>query len=416
MRIYGKILIVTLVCLLLMGVFATTIMAKERLEVLTFWTGADKVAIEGAVDVFEEKYPDVDVKHSSIEAVSFKTTLTTLLVGGMPPDVISWWDSQRTQLIEKGAIMSLDDFWAENNLDAVFAIGTKEKFCEYNGHVYFIPHVLQMRTCTYNKKIFDKYGVKAPKTWDEFINIMETLKSNGVTPLVVGTKGEVWGISPVIDALIQRTAGPEFMLRLGAGKESWKDPRVVEAFKIFVDWLEKGYINNDMLAIDFNEGRARFGRGEAGMFFRATWVSGGLEENFGWKSGVDYGSFQWPAIKPGIKPATLGYADGWMIPKDAENPDLAKEFIKTMISKKAQIAHTVKGKHGLSMVKAVSPNEYSAFKKSQKETLDKNGVTVIMNTMMKTDFLNKVYTPLIQKLISNPDKLMEILDELEIAK
>ena len=365
--------------------------------------------------MFKAEYPDVDIKYTGIEANYLKTTVTTLLAGGMPPDVLSWWSGQVLPLVEKGALLSLDDFWKENNFDALFPAGTREQFSTEQGKVYFIPHVMQIRIVAYNKKMFDRFGLEPPKTWDDFLNIFSTLKANDIMPLVVGAKGDVWGVSPIIDDLIQRTAGPDFMIRLGRGEESWTDPKVVEAFSIFVDWLQKGYLNKDMLSIDFNEGRARFGRGEAGMFYRETWVSAGLEENFNWTAGVDYAGFNWPALKADVQPEALVFADGWVIPREGANLELAKEFIKVMLSEKVQIAHTVTGKHGLSGLKSVKPGQYDPFKEAQKQTLD-TGVTPLMNNVMSSNFLNDVFTPLIHKMIANPGQFREILAEIEAQK
>ena len=89
--------------------------APQRLEVLTPWIGADAKAIGGALEVFKAEYPNVDIRYTGIVATSLKTTVTTLLAGGMPPDALSWWSGQVLPLVEKGALLPLDDFWKENN-------------------------------------------------------------------------------------------------------------------------------------------------------------------------------------------------------------------------------------------------------------------------------------------------------------
>lgn len=38
----------------------------------------------------------------------------------------------------------------------------------------------------FNEDIFLKYGLKIPKTWEQFTNVIETLKTNGVTPIAGG--------------------------------------------------------------------------------------------------------------------------------------------------------------------------------------------------------------------------------------
>ena len=40
----------------------------------------------------------------------------------------------------------------------------------------------------YNKEVFEKYGVKPPKTWDELMQAIETFKKNGVIPIALANK------------------------------------------------------------------------------------------------------------------------------------------------------------------------------------------------------------------------------------
>ena len=39
----------------------------------------------------------------------------------------------------------------------------------------------------YNKAIFDKYGLEVPTTYDEYVQVCDTLKENGVTPVALAS-------------------------------------------------------------------------------------------------------------------------------------------------------------------------------------------------------------------------------------
>ena len=60
-----------------------------------------------------------------------------------------------------------------------------------DGNVYLFPESLYCEFFFYRKDIFDKYNLKAPTTWNEFLEVCQTLKDNGEIPLIVAGK-ENW--------------------------------------------------------------------------------------------------------------------------------------------------------------------------------------------------------------------------------
>ena len=57
----------------------------------------------------------------------------------------------------------------------------------------------------YNRDLFDKLGLKEPETYDEFLNICETLKSNNVIPIAFGNRDK-WPATNTLSYLISLTA------------------------------------------------------------------------------------------------------------------------------------------------------------------------------------------------------------------
>ena len=57
----------------------------------------------------------------------------------------------------------------------------------------------------YNQGLFEKNGIKAPTTWDEFIAANDKLAGAGVTPIAVGAKDD-WTLPIVHEVLGGRDA------------------------------------------------------------------------------------------------------------------------------------------------------------------------------------------------------------------
>ena len=85
----------------------------------------------------------------------------------------------------------------------------------------------------YNKKLFEKAGVKAEdiKTWDDFLGAVKKLKAAGITPIVVGG-GEKWPMHFYYSYLVMRIGGEHALADAKAGKDGgFKNPTFVEAGK-----------------------------------------------------------------------------------------------------------------------------------------------------------------------------------------
>ena len=85
----------------------------------------------------------------------------------------------------------------------------------------------------YNKKLFEKAGVKAEdiKTWDDFLGAVKKLKAAGITPISVGA-GEKWPMHFYYSYLVMRIGGEHALADAKAGKDGgFKSATFVEAGK-----------------------------------------------------------------------------------------------------------------------------------------------------------------------------------------
>jgi len=417
-----------LVIFMLMSIFFIESYARTKgvLDILTPWTGSDEIAIRAALDVFQKKYPEVKVNLESLSSMEMKTVLSLemmteprdLYVYGQGGFVGSW--------AKKGVLTELTDFWNRAGLDNIVD-GNLKMFTQYPGPtgemgMYWIPMVLQISSVFYNKKVFNSIGLVEPTNWVEFINLMEKLKSNGVLPIIVGTMGELYGTQNIIDHLLVSYCGIDFATRLAQGKESYKDSRVVEAFNEYLNFIDKGYVNSNMFGVRFDEALRKFGKGEAAIWWRESWSSSVLAGEFGWVDGVDYGVFSPPSKFSNIPVPELGYADGWMMPLNAEDKDLAELFLKTMVSADAQRAHSVIKGHGVTVNREIMPGEYVVagmpFKSIQLTNYRKNGLSSSLIFYYTPEFMDEaiiVISELVAKKIS-VDEAMSRLDEARNTK
>ncbi|MCL5986453.1 MAG: extracellular solute-binding protein [Actinobacteria bacterium] len=302
-----------------------------------YWSaGSWLEGINTLLDIFEKNYPEVKLYRNALEHEAFKTSIGVSLAGGNPPDAFSYWAGARTQFfVDRDLLMDLTSVWDSEGFDQLFSPETKLAAATYNGKIYSVPISQFPVMMWYNKHVFDKYNIQPPTNWEEFLSVCETLKSNGVTPISLGSKFR-WPAQYWFDYLITRTAGGEFRAGLMQGKESYTDPKVLKALELWKELLDKGYFVKDPASYDWAEALGQMVRGEAAMNLMGGWASGSLILDMKQKPVEDYDFFEFPIIDPNVEKVVVGTYDGIVVSKDAANFDNAKLLLKVIASAEAQ--------------------------------------------------------------------------------
>ena len=185
----------------------------------------------------------------------------------------------------------------------------------------------------YNKKLFEKAGVKAEdiKTWDDFLGAVKKLKAAGITPIVVGA-GEKWPMHFYYSYLVMRIGGEHALADAKAGKDGgFKNATFVEAGKRLrelgaLEPFQPGY-----LSTSHAQSAGMFGDGKAAMELMGQWLLGMQGPNSASGKGLpeeDIGIFSFPVLPGGKGKATdtLGGINGLLVTKTA--PPEAVDFLK----------------------------------------------------------------------------------------
>jgi multiple sugar transport system substrate-binding protein/raffinose/stachyose/melibiose transport system substrate-binding protein len=120
----------------------------------------------------------------------------------------------------------------------------------------------------YNKDIFAKYNLKVPTTWADFLKVCETLKSNGVTPMLQSVQGR-WPTFIMFEEMVARQ-DPQLYVDLCEGKVKYSDPRVKKAFTVWADLIAKGYFTDPSTDL-FADGPRLFEQGQVAMVPCGSW-------------------------------------------------------------------------------------------------------------------------------------------------
>jgi ABC-type glycerol-3-phosphate transport system substrate-binding protein len=280
-------------------------------------------ADEELVRRFQADNPEVNIVHSIVAHEDFKQAIRAYLTASQAPDVLTWFAGNRARFfIDRGLIMDISDVWESQGWLENYPKGFRE-LSTVGGKQYFLPTSWYWWAVYYRPSVFEKYGLEVPTTWDEFLAVNATLKANGVTPITIGTKYR-WTAAAWFDYLNMRVNGPEFHINLMLGKESYTDPRVK---RLFTDYwaplIEAGYFIDDPAAYSWTEAIPFMANGEAAMYLMGDFIRDSFPEDLA----GDLDFFRFPIIDPSLPIGEDAPTDGYFIPANAQNPELAKKFL-----------------------------------------------------------------------------------------
>ncbi|MBE2236182.1 MAG: carbohydrate ABC transporter substrate-binding protein, partial [Caldilineaceae bacterium] len=200
------------------GAQPTPTPAPVTLRYITF-AGLD-AAEQTLVERFRTTHPYVTLAVEQYNRAP-EEYLTTLPV----PDLMLITPGQfLDNAMARDALTDLTDLWAQSGAGQTVAPGLRA-LSERDGRQYYLPTGYNWNGVYYNKQTFEQLGLETPNTWDEFVQLSETLWLNGVTPFAVSGADPFMGLL-WFDYLNLRLNGPAFHQEFLAGDISFDDPRI----------------------------------------------------------------------------------------------------------------------------------------------------------------------------------------------
>ena len=235
-----------------------------------------------------------------------------------------------------GALTDLTDLWAQSGADQA-APPALQALSARDGRQYYLPTGYNWNGVYYNKQVFAQLGLQPPQTWDEFLDLSETLWLNGVTPFAISGADPFMGLL-WFDYLNLRLNGPAVHKEFLAGEIPFTDPRVRLAFELWASLVEKGYFLQTSATQGIDDALAMVAPTAAGASPQAAMVLSGpaflgvltpQQRNA-------LGFFPFPTLDFAQPPAEVVMAIGYMIPSQAPNREAALAFVDLLASEEGR--------------------------------------------------------------------------------
>ena len=276
---------------------------------------------ETIIPTFEKENPDIKVEMTIYDHEAYKTQIRNFLPAE-PPDVVNWFSGNRMKFfVNQGLFEDVSDVWDQNNLHNELAAARSTMTVD--GKQWGVPTTYYQWGFYYRKDIFAKYGLGEPRSMADLMNIFETLKKNGVTPIAIGTK-YLWTAAGWFDFLNLRINGYDFHMALMDGEVSYEDQRLDRVFDVWGEIAKSGYYIDNHASYSWQEGMAPMINGDAAMYLLGNFIipdlmRAGLEGKIGY--------FQFPVIDGTIRTYEEAPTDSMHIPALAKNKKDARRFL-----------------------------------------------------------------------------------------
>ena len=280
------------------------------------------------VEEYNTSQDDVTVvlDTSGIDAVS------AAFVRGDPPDIaLNNYNQETARFIQRCAMSDLSDTEAAQNarddLDQFM-----DQFGVCPGRTSAIPYSLMAAAVIYNKEIFEQHDLEVPTTWDELIEVCETLEAAGVTPFYATfadnwTIGQGWydyAVGGMLDTVEFFDALAEEGADVGPNSAVSFQKDQAEPVDKMLELSQ--YVNSDASSRLYGDGNTAMAAGEAAMYMQGPWALGEIAKA---APDLELGMFPLPVTDdPDDLKARINLDLAAWIPEASDHKEAARAFLE----------------------------------------------------------------------------------------
>ena len=279
-------------------------------------------------DAYEASHPGVTIEMVDLGSTDYMTVLATELSGsGSDFDVVTVKDVPGyATLVQKGSILSLDDYISKDGVDLSKYAGVTDQVT-VDGSLYELPFRNDFWVLFYNKDLFDAKGVAYPTndmTFDEYDALAREMTDTTFGSQVYGAHYHTWRSAVQLFGVLD---GKHTILD---GNYDFFKPYYEMVLNQEADGVCRKYTDLKTEGLHYS---AAFSGGDVAMMNMGSWFIATMMSNL--KSGEYDSSLcgNWGIVKyphaEGVEPgSTLGTITGLAVTTASDTPDASWDFVK----------------------------------------------------------------------------------------
>jgi len=256
--------------------------AAPALELLHWWTSGSEAAmlaeLRRSAQAAGLPWKDTPVAGAG----NANTVLKTRFLSGHPPALAQIDKSVRLwgEAVPLAELSPVSANWPALLPAAI------DRELRWQGHHVAVPlNVHRLNSMWSNRRLLQRLGLAAPRSWDEFFRVAEALQKAGVIPLAIGSS--VGQKLSVFVNLILGRAGPVFFERalVQGDADLLGSAAMLEMLREFK--RIRHYTDAAQVSRDWAGATGLLLQGRAALQFTGDWANGEFQKA-GWQPGEDY--------------------------------------------------------------------------------------------------------------------------------
>jgi multiple sugar transport system substrate-binding protein len=372
--------------------------AKVKLTVIGPWAGDEERYFRQVIDEYMKLRPNVEITYVILRAEDIAASLPAYLKAGKTPAdvIITAWGWFIVDMAKNGHLVDLTPHI--NQADYVSGIFDPVK---YDNKIWGAPFTMFLKPgFWYRKSFFQKYDLTEPKTWDEFLNLLNKIKGiSGIKNPIVTGDGVGWPISDTVEHFLIAFGGPNIQNKLISGEVKFNDATVKSIFENrLIPLLKNRYFSEP---IEWTTAKDLWWDNQYALYFMGTWITGMVNDP------NDLGFFTLAGTK-----GVVGGTDYIFVPKYSENVEEAIKFVQYLATDgQAKHASTPAGK--IPTWTKASPDVIWGPVKTVYDKIVGAGMAILpdLDDSVGGDW-QRLFWDQLKLLWVNPDKLNDVLNTL----
>ncbi len=265
---------------------------------------------------FEEEY-DVTVDATVVPDDQYLGILEMRIANGEMPDLVQYNAPHIYNVIAEDQLYDFSgEAWTDLLVDA--------SVTQLNGKQYAFPlkATSGYHSIIYNKGLFDELSLTEPTTVEEFDALCEALIAAGKTPIYLTSDmwvPQIWTASGFSRAFGESAASEEMTEQIFTGQAKFSDyPELVAVLDDLIAMRDKGYYNDDLATLTWDDAWAQMAAGEGAMIMGEGPMVGQFQATY---PDVEYGVFNVPTSYDEDATWLSGaqFSSSFVANKDSEN-------------------------------------------------------------------------------------------------
>jgi raffinose/stachyose/melibiose transport system substrate-binding protein len=229
------------------------------------------------VQAFEDANPDINVEVSGQAVAEHLQGLSIAAQSDTLPDVFWVYKATAEEMLDAGKLMDLKPTLDDLGITQRLPESTVSNFTA-DDKVYGVPYQGLLTGLWVNEKILADNGLEVPTTFDDLVQVAQTLDSKGIVTISDGANQSsfsVWSFLVWLD----RFGFEDKIDGILDGSESYDNPDFVRMYQHIAELRDAGAFASNVSTQTYQQAVDQYLKGKAAMLDAGVWASSAIQES-----------------------------------------------------------------------------------------------------------------------------------------